>query len=162
MSSSHVLLKYMRLVHLYLGVFITPMLLFFAITGFVQTFNLHETLKGRTYTPPDILVRLGQFHKKQTLVVPANRLSGNSDKQRDAHGAGPDAQRGPGSPTAPVAPVKKQNLWPMKLFFGLVSIGLLISTLTGIYMSYKYVRNRVLVTGLLVAGAVTPVVLLAF
>jgi hypothetical protein len=165
MSSSHRLLKSVRLIHLYLGVFIAPMLLFFAFTGFVQTFSLHETLKGREYTPPAILVKLGQFHKKQTLVVQPKRVPpADAPKSGGGHGgghgdAGPDMAKGS---AAPAAPVKKQNLWPMKIFFGLVAIGLLTSTLTGIYMSYKYVRSRVVVTGLLVAGVVVPVVLLAF
>lgn len=159
MSSSHRLLKATRLVHLYLGVFVAPMLLFFAITGFLQTFSLHETLKGRAYKPPAILVKLGQFHKKQTLVVPMRKLAPPAEAPKAGGGHGTDTAK---APAPPAAPVKKQNLWPMKIFFGLVAIGLFISTLTGIYMSYKYVRNRVAVTGLLVAGVVVPVVLLAF
>ncbi len=53
MSSTHTLLKYTRLVHLYLGVFITPALLFFAFTGALQTFSLHETtVAAATSRPP--------------------------------------------------------------------------------------------------------------
>ena len=37
MSASHKLLKYLRLLHLYTGVFIAPALLFFAFTGALQT-----------------------------------------------------------------------------------------------------------------------------
>jgi hypothetical protein len=48
---------------------------------------------------------------------------------------------------------------PMKIFFLVVSIGLLLSTLTGIYMSYKYMRDRRVVTALLVLGVVFPVAL---
>jgi hypothetical protein len=48
---------------------------------------------------------------------------------------------------------------PLKYFFLLVSIGLFVSTLSGIYMSYKYIRNRKLITALLVAGTVLPVLL---
>ena len=51
---------------------------------------------------------------------------------------------------------------PMKIFFLLVAIGLLTSTVTGIYMSYKYERNGLLVTGTLVAGVVAPLLLLKF
>jgi hypothetical protein len=43
-----------------------------------------------------------------------------------------------------------------------VSLGLFTSTLTGIYMSYKYDRNTALVTGVLVAGVVVPMLLLKF
>jgi uncharacterized iron-regulated membrane protein len=52
MSSSHTLLKSTRLIHLYIGVFIAPALLFFAFTGALQTFSLHETTRGSSYRPP--------------------------------------------------------------------------------------------------------------
>ena len=47
----------------------------------------------------------------------------------------------------------------MKIFFLTVAIALFLSTLTGIYMSYKYMRNRRVVTTLLVLGIVIPVAL---
>ncbi len=75
MSSSHTFLKYTRLTHLYIGVFITPALLFFAFTGALQTFSLHETTRGSSYKPPAWAVLLAQIHKKQTPVVPVRKLS---------------------------------------------------------------------------------------
>jgi len=44
--------KLLRMLHLYLGVFAAPALLFFAFTGGLQTFSLHETTRGSSYTPP--------------------------------------------------------------------------------------------------------------
>src|ERR1700757_4548318 len=82
MSSSHKLLKYLRLLHLYTGVFIAPALLFFAFTGALQTFSLHETTRGSSYKPPAWAVTLGQIHKKQTTVVPVRRPA-PSDKPAD-------------------------------------------------------------------------------
>ena len=63
----------MRLVHLYLGIFTAPALIFFAFTGALQTFSLHETTRGSAYKPPAWAVTLGQIHKKQTPVVPVRR-----------------------------------------------------------------------------------------
>ena len=51
---------------------------------------------------------------------------------------------------------------PMKAFFLLVSLGLFTSTLTGIYMSYKYGGSKIVVTVLLVAGIIVPLLLLPF
>ena len=51
---------------------------------------------------------------------------------------------------------------PMKIFFLLVAVSLLLSSLTGLYMSYKYIRNRKLVTAILLAGIIVPVVLTIF
>ncbi len=70
MAASPSLLKSVRLFHLYSGVFLAPALLFFAVTGALQTFSLHETTRGSSYKPPAILVKLAQLHKKQTIVVP--------------------------------------------------------------------------------------------
>ncbi len=50
----------------------------------------------------------------------------------------------------------------MKIFFLLVAIGLFTSTLTGIYMSYKFIRNKLVVTALLIAGTIIPLLLLPF
>ncbi len=173
MPSSASFLKAVRLIHLYIGVFIAPALLFFAFTGFVQTFSLHETTRGSSYKPPAILVKLGQLHKKQTLVVPVRKpqpaAAPTADKPHDAvTSAGAPVRPTDGTAPKPDAakPDGKQT-WPiglalMKLFFALVSIGLFTSTLTGIYMSYKYRRGPVLITALLVAGIVLPVLFTFF
>src|SRR5712672_3037500 len=82
MSSSHTFLKYLRLIHLYTGVFIAPALLFFAFTGALQTFSLHETTRGSSYKPPAWAVMLAQIHKKQTPIVPI-RKPAPPDRQAD-------------------------------------------------------------------------------
>ena len=166
MSAPHRLLKAARLIHLYLGVYITPALIFFAFTGFIQTFSLHETTRGSDYKPPKILEQLGQLHKKQTLILPTRRpeaLPSGAPKQPQPGTAAVPLQQDAATkrPDAPSQPsvAKKQNLLPMKLFFALVSVGLLTSTLTGLYMSYKFVRNKPLITATLIAGIVIPVLL---
>ncbi|WP_213806160.1 hypothetical protein, partial [Granulicella sp. dw_53] len=101
MSPTKSLLKTSRLLHLYLGVFATPALIFFAITGFLQTFSFHETTRGSDYKPPKILVQLGQLHKKQTLVVPVRKpqppVPGEktADNRPASDAPGPEKQDGP-------------------------------------------------------------------
>ena len=73
MSKGHAVLKFLRKIHLYIGIFTTPALLFFAITGALQTFSLHETTQGSNYKPPAWIASLAQLHKKQTTVVPPRR-----------------------------------------------------------------------------------------
>jgi hypothetical protein len=60
-------IKAMRNVHLYLGVFFAPLLLFFIITGCLQTFNLHEKHKNDNYQPPQIIKTLSEVHKDQRI-----------------------------------------------------------------------------------------------
>ena len=146
-SSGHAFLRIIRLIHLYLGIFSAPALLFFAFTGALQTFSLHETTRGSSYQPPAWAVTLAQIHKKQTPVVPA----------RKPPSPGAAATTKPSPPEAPVG--KKHNALPLKVFFLMVAISLFLSTLTGIYMAYKYMRNRKAVTAILLLGAVIPLAL---
>lgn len=168
-SSGPAFLRAARLIHLYLGVFTAPALLFFAFTGALQTFSLHETTRGSSYKPPAWAVTLGQIHKKQTPVVPVRKPQpGPSAPESRAGSAGNDGspqregrpRAEAGSAAQPSAPEgRKHHPLPLKIFFLIVAISLFLSTLTGIYMSYKYMRNRTTVTVLLILGAVIPVVL---
>jgi hypothetical protein len=162
-------LRLFRRTHLYFGLFISPALLFFAFTGAVQTLSLHEAA-GSSYKPPAILAELGQLHKKQTTVMPvrkpqeggANHDGGQVQASGPKHGAvQPGAGQAGAAQPQPVtlAGKQKQHL-PVKIFFLVVAVGLLTSTVTGIYMSYKYERSRVAVTATLIAGVVVPLLLL--
>lgn len=200
-SRAHALLRLTRKVHLYFGVFISPALLFFAFTGALQTFSLHETTQGSSYKPPAWLAAWAQLHKKQTTEInrrprpngpspfeqnrsqanptqngPAQNDAGSGRHKHDNPGqkaaqSSPNpvnatttnpapANRAPDTAAAP-APRPKSHL-PMKIFFLIVSIGLFLSTVTGIYMSYKYTRRAWLITTLLIAGTVLPLLLLPF
>ena len=160
MATSHAFLKQMRQIHLWFGVFISPMLLFFAFTGALQTFSLHETTQGSNYKPPALFASLAQIHKKQTYIIPPRRQQ-PAKPAPDATKL--DADKQTGAPAAPPAPsVPPKSHLPLKIFFLVVSIGLFTSTLTGIYMAYKFNRNAWLVSGLLVAGIVLPIFLVGF
>ena len=160
-------LKLIRKIHLYMGVFTAPALLFFALTGALQTFSLHETTRGSDYKPPAWAVTLGQLHKKQTTELPPRRSSpppsdkGASDKARV--GTPATTVKAPAATAAPITPApKERSHLPMKIFFLLVAIGLFVSTLTGVTMAYKYNRSKVVVTSLLLAGIIIPLLLLRF
>ena len=138
------MLRLFRKTHLYVGLFISPAILFFAFTGAIQTLGLHEP--AGSYTPSTILADLGQVHKHGGITAPVP----------DAPAAGKAAK-----PVITLASKQKQHL-PMKIFFLIVALGLFTSTGTGIYMSYKYDRNKSLVTATLIAGVVIPFLLLKF
>lgn len=155
-------LRLFRKTHLYFGLFISPALLFFALTGAVQTLSLHEPA-GTSYAPPHWLAELSQLHKKQTLVLPQR----HAQPVASAENAGrPEHHHEAAPPTAPRPPVtleaKQLQHLPMKIFFLVAALGLFTSTLTGIYMSYAYERSTLLVSLTLLAGVVVPLLLLKF
>jgi hypothetical protein len=164
MSASHALLKIVRQIHLYVGVFIAPALLFFAFTGGLQVFSLHETTRGSDYKPPAWLVTMAQLHKKQTATVPAHKPrpmdADNYPPAAAASTAGPAANMPAPMPAKPDMPrMEAKNPLPLKIFSALVAFGLFVSTLLGLYMAYRYTRRPALVSLLLVAGVVVPIVL---
>ncbi len=165
-------LKVLRQIHLYLGIFTAPALLFFALTGALQTFSLHEASRTSDYKPPTWIVTLAQLHKKQTTTVPVRKPWPAAQAQRTEapkpdpakpNAAKPDAAPSAAATSAPKQsePAPKSHL-PMKIFFLTVALSLFLSTLTGILMAYKFNRNKLLVTGLLLAGVVVPLLLLPF
>ena len=61
--------KTLRNVHLYLGCFFAPLLIFFIVTGCLQTLGLHEEHKSESnYKPPAIIKVLSEVHKDQRWV----------------------------------------------------------------------------------------------
>lgn len=174
MSTGHRLLKWLRQIHLYLGVFTAPMLLFFAFTGGMQTFSLHETTRGSSYTPQAWLATLAQLHKKQTIVMPPRRPHPPemAAPGADAHEAPAPATANPATDakmtSAPAGPADnagarpKKNLLPMKIFFALVALSLMLSTLTGLYMAYRFTRHGKRMAMVFLAGIIVPLVLTLF
>jgi hypothetical protein len=150
------ILKLTRLTHLYLGVFIAPAVLFFAFTGVLQTFSLHETTKGSSYEPPNWIVVLAQIHKKQTPLVPARKPQPVAAAKTD--GAKP---RRHNVEAPPAASKPAHNSLPLKLFFLIVGVGLVTSTFSGLYMTYKFTRKKPILVVLLLGGVAVPMVLMA-
>ncbi len=174
MSAGHSFLKWIRQIHLYLGVFTAPMLLFFAFTGGMQTFSLHETTRGSSYTPPAWLATLAQLHKKQTTVMPPRRPhpAETATPGTEAHVAEAAAVPSQANPVtdARTPPMSngpadnagarpKKNLLPMKIFFALVALSLMLSTLTGLYMAYRFTRHGKRIAMVLLAGIIVPLLL---
>jgi uncharacterized iron-regulated membrane protein len=164
MSLTHSFLKITRTAHLYLGVFTAPMLLFFAITGGLQSFGLHESARGSSYAPPAWLATAAQFHKKQTTQMPVRRQQAPGAA---AAGLRPDMVGGSirsperSAAPAPAGPPKK-NLVPMKAFFALVASSLVLSVVSGLYMAWRYSRKPGLFGTILLAGVALPLLLMLF
>jgi len=55
-----------RIWHMYIGILIAPSVLFFALTGALQIFSLHEA--HGSYEPPALLEKLSRLHKDQVFA----------------------------------------------------------------------------------------------
>jgi hypothetical protein len=106
----------LRRLHLYLGCFFAPMLLFFTISGIWQTvgWNDHNA----------ILRWLSTIHKNQGLKGGAHL-----------------------------------NSFPLELFVLLMSLGLILSVVTGIVMAFKFGRGKITLASL-AAGILIPLIMI--
>ncbi len=134
-----------RQLHLYLGVFFAPALLFFAATGALQVFSLHEA--HGDYRPAPLIEKLGEVHKNQRFELKAHK----PQKPKPALAAAKPP------PVEEPTPLKTLAL---KWFFLATALGLMFSTCLGLWMGLTHLRNRVLAFGLLCAGAIIPVLIL--
>jgi hypothetical protein len=152
-------LKSVRLIHHYIGLFFSPTILFFAITGGLQMFGLHESARGSSYVPPNILVHLSQLHKKGTLYLPPRKVvPPNSAKPDGAKLDAPKLEIPKPTQVSPAAP--PPNSLPTKIFFAATALALAVSTCTGIMMGWKYARRKSAVLLTLTAGVLLPAILL--
>ena len=142
--------RLLRQLHLYVGVLIAPSILFFAVTGGLQLFGLHEAEKGSAYTPPPVIEKLSEVHIHQRYDL--------KPKRKGPPPATPAAAAQP----APAKAEEPEAVPPIKWVFLAVSIGLVLSTLLGLWMGLTQGRNRRLAFALLALGAIVPVLLLAF
>ncbi|HZX72562.1 MAG TPA: PepSY domain-containing protein, partial [Rhodanobacter sp.] len=55
-----------------------------------------------------------------------------------------------------------KNLLPMKIFFALIALGLLVSVLSGLFMAWRFSRRPGLFGSVLVGGIAVPLLLLLF
>jgi len=146
-KSKAVLLKRVRQFHLWLGTFFAPAILFFAFTGALQTFSLHEGRPGEPYQPPQWIVKLAQIHKKQNMVT---RPPGP-----------PRAKQSPRKDEAPAQPrPNPASTLILKWFVFLMSLGLISTTALGIYMAFQFTRDARVIWALLAAGTILPTAIL--
>src|SRR5277367_3167296 len=151
--------KSIRLIHHYIGLFFAPTIFFFAITGSLQMFGLHETSRGSSYIPPNILVHLSQLHKKGTLYLPPRKVAPpNSAKSDGAKPDGPKLEVPKPTQASPTTP--PPDSLPMKMFFAATALALAVSTCTGLTMGWKYARRKSIVLLTLAAGVLIPAILL--
>jgi hypothetical protein len=151
-------LQFFRKTHLYVGVFTAPAILFFALSGALQTFSLHEFGRDGAYKPPQWILLLSQIHKKQIAQIPVPKGPPRLAQATASSPAKPEAKKPDPAPQSP--PRQPRNAIALKIFFLVVAVSLLLSTCSGLYLAWKYRRDRIIAGALLLAGIVIPILLM--
>ena len=140
------MIQKVRKLHFYLGLFFAPSILFFAFTGALQTFGLHESHNGSAYQPPAWIQTFASIHKDQRL---RHGLPGAK---------GPAAHPGSNLPLS--RPLAQRSSQPLKWFVLSMAVGLISTTGLGIWMAFLYNRPRYTIGLCLILGSLLPVLLL--
>ena len=143
-------LRKLRQFHLYIGVFFAPAILFFAISGGLQTFRLQQASGWNGAPPPQWMATMGSVHIDQ-------RLPG-AEGEKKPEGAKPKPQLDPAKQAERKA--RAQKALPMKIFTAAVAIALALSTLLGAAIALSMKSTRRISLMMLAAGAVVPILLL--
>jgi hypothetical protein len=128
--------------HAYVSVFVAPSLLFFALTGAVQTFRIPD----RKETPV-VLQKLARLHKDDVFAVKPTRPKR------------PESASMKADPPPKAKPSASTEV--LKWFFAITSVGIAFTTLFGLWIAFTQSRRKALLWAMLIAGAVAPVLILA-
>ncbi len=162
-------MKSIRRVHAWLGVLFAPSIIFFALTGSLQMFGLHESEGGGS---PGIVAKMAMVHTHQTATIPQRAARGPRPEAKAAAATAADGDRGePGAepdrrpeagarPAATTERPARPTTMPLKIFFLMMALSLIVSSALGLWIAFTSKRDRALHVGLLVAGVILPVVLL--
>ncbi len=136
-----------RLWHSYIGILIAPSVIFFALTGALQIFNLHES--HGNYTPPVLIERLSSMHKDQVFEQQHHDEPEPASKSDQQQPAPPEEhEEGPALGTL-----------LLKWFFLFVALALAASTVLGLWIGLTRIQRKRTGWWLLAAGAILPIAL---
>lgn len=140
--------------HAWIGALIAPSILFFAATGLLQLWSLHEA--HGAYTPPAAIEMIGALHKDQKLALGHHHAPAAAAKPA---AEAPDSDHHDSDHHHADQPKPATVL--LKAFFTLVAVSLIASTLAGMWMALSQSRQRRALGVVMLIGAVTPVLLAA-
>lgn len=138
--------KRLRELHNWFGVFFAPGLVFFALSGLLQTLGLHESGPSRQPIAAWVGV-LASVHKEGEAALPKRRALPPAAPHSSAP---PPAKHDDDRPGCPL----------FKVYALLLSVSLMASVITGIVVALANRAARRRTWTLLAAGCVVPVLLL--
>ena len=130
-----------RLAHYYAGVFFAPWFIFFAFTGVLQVFKLHESYRETPGAQGDWIAWMSQVHKEAALIPP---------------------KAAPAKSAPAKAPPHEERSSPFKWFAALMGVSLIGIALAGLWIAFNYPKRRRSFSITLLAGIVVPMLLLRF
>ena len=122
-------MRKLRRVHLYLGLALAPLLIFFSLSGAWQSLNLHKDRKDGSYKAPAVLAELSRVHTRQRLnLVSRDQIGGR----------------------------KTQSSEPFRWLALFAGFAVSVLALIGIWMGFRMSKRKWLPIGILCLGTLLP------
>ena len=145
-------MRRIRQLHLYIGVFFLPAILFFAISGGLQAFRLQQASGWDGAPPPALMAWMGSVHIDQSVP--------HAEPPKKPVEAKP-AAKPPADPAKEAErAARKRAALPMKIFTAALAAALALSTLLGAAIALNSRATRRTAVMMLVAGTAVPLALL--
>ncbi len=137
-----------RLWHAYIGILIAPSVLFFALTGALQLFGLHEA--HGTYHPAVLIEKLSAVHKDQVFAVKEHDDEHEHEHEHEHEQGDHPQDQGAHEEEPTLGTVL------LRWYFLIVALSLSVSTAFGLWMGLTNIRQRRVGWVLLAIGTVVP------
>ena len=131
--------KIIRKTHLYLGCFFAPLIILFALSGFFIVNNLDRSTKDGSYVAPEFVKYTTRLHKY------ISRCNFRKTTNYEATLNSKELQ---------------ENCYIFKYSVIAMSIGLIITILMGLFLAFKYSRNKLLISISIFTGCAIPTIIL--
>ncbi len=145
-------MRRIRQLHLYIGVFFLPGILFFAISGGLQAFRLQQASGWDSAPPPAWMAWMGSVHIDQTVP--------RAEAPKPPAAAKPPADPAKEAAKAAERAARSRAALPMKIFTAVLAAALALSTLLGAAIALNSRATRRTSLWMLLAGSAVPLVLL--
>ncbi len=145
-------MRRIRQLHLYIGVFFLPAILFFAISGGLQAFRLQQASGWDGAPPPAWMAWMGSVHIDQTVP--------RAEAPKPPAAAKPPADPAKEAAKAAERAARSRAALPMKIFTATLAAALALSTLLGAAIALNSRATRRTSLWMLLAGAAVPLALL--
>ena len=122
-------MRKLRRVHLYLGLALAPLLIFFSLSGAWQSLNLHKDRKDGSYKAPAVLAELSRVHTRQRLILDSRDQKGGR---------------------------KTQSSEPFRWLALFAGFAVSVLALIGIWMGFRMSKRKWLPIGILCLGTLLP------
>ena len=154
----------LRLAHSYVSAFIAPMIVFFAISGSLQIYDLHEAHDA--YKPGSLISSLARLHKNQVFAPePQHGAEPPGGRQAEATSPGDRPKGELAKKRAPQGkrPEREPTLATqiLKALFVFEALALVLTTLLGVWIGVTHPKRARTFWIILGAGALLPIALIA-